>query len=417
MSKLEQLINKLCPEGVEFDFLYTVMDYEQPTKYIVKDTKYDDEFEIPVLTAGQSFILGYTNESTGIFEASTDNPVIIFDDFTTSFHWVDFNFKVKSSAMKMLRLKKDKSHDAEFRYIYHVMKNIQYAPVDHTRQWIEKYSKFKIPLPPLPIQKEIVCILDKLTKISEKLTNELTEELTARKQQYEYYRDTVLNSIKQSKLYPIKEVCDTITNFAAAGSFAEVSKNVPYLSKPDYAQLIRTVDIKCNYTNNSPIYISKDSYDYLWRVQLDTPCIVLPSVGNCGEVYYIDPIKLPYKYNALAKNALLIRSSKVNLLYLKYTFESFEFQKKLKKVTSNMGQSKFNKTDFEKLTIPIPYPEDEEKSLAEQQRIVDILNRFYKIYNDISEELPDEIEARQKQHKYYRDKLLTFKKKEAIENE
>ena len=319
--------------------------------------------------------------------------------------------------MKMLRLKKDKSHDAEFRYIYHVMKNIQYAPVDHTRQWIEKYSKFKIPLPPLPIQKEIVCILDKFTKISEKLTNELTEELTARKQQYEYYRDTVLNSIKQSKLYPIKEVCDTITNFAAAGSFAEVSKNVPYLSKPDYAQLIRTVDIKCNYTNNSPIYISKDSYDYLWRVQLDTPCIVLPSVGNCGEVYYIDPIKLPYKYNALAKNALLIRSSKVNLLYLKYTFESFEFQKKLKKVTSNMGQSKFNKTDFEKLTIPIPYPEDEEKSLAEQQRIVDILNRFYKIYNDISEELPGEIEARQKQYKYYRDKLLTFKKKEAIENE
>ena len=146
MSKLlEQLINELCPKGVEYDFLYTVMDYEQPTKYIVKDTKYDDEFETPVLTAGQSFILGYTNESTGIFEASTDNPVIIFDDFTTSFHWVDFNFKVKSSAMKMLRLKRDRSHDADFRYIYHVMKNIQYAPVDHTRQWIEKYSKFKIP--------------------------------------------------------------------------------------------------------------------------------------------------------------------------------------------------------------------------------------------------------------------------------
>ena len=52
MSKLEQLINELCPEGVEYDFLYTVMDYEQPTKYIVKDTKYDDEFETPVLTAG-----------------------------------------------------------------------------------------------------------------------------------------------------------------------------------------------------------------------------------------------------------------------------------------------------------------------------------------------------------------------------
>ena len=121
MSKLEQLIKEFCPDGVEYDFLYTVLDYEQPTKYIVKNAKYDDEFETPVLTAGQSFILGYTNESTGIFEASTDNPIIIFDDFTTSFHWVDFNFKVKSSAMKMLRLKKDMSHDADFRYIYHVI--------------------------------------------------------------------------------------------------------------------------------------------------------------------------------------------------------------------------------------------------------------------------------------------------------
>ena len=82
-----------------------------------------------------------------------------------------------------------------------------------------------------------------------------------------------------------------------------------------------------------------------------------------------------------------------------------------------MGQSKFNKTDFEKITVPIPYPEDKEKSLAEQQRIVDILERFDRLCNDISEGLPGEIEARQKQYEYYRDKLLTFKKKEEEENE
>ena len=100
MSKLEQLINELCPNGVEYDFLYSVMDYEQPTKYIVKDTKYDDDFKIPVLTAGQSFILGYTNEITGIFEASEKNPVMIFDDFTTSFHWVQvLSSKAGSNAV------------------------------------------------------------------------------------------------------------------------------------------------------------------------------------------------------------------------------------------------------------------------------------------------------------------------------
>lgn len=197
MSKLEQLINELCPEGVEYDFLYTVMDYEQPTKYIVKDTKYDDEFEIPVLTAGQSFILGYTNESTGIFEASTDNPVIIFDDFTTSFHWVDFNFKVKSSAMKMLRLKKDRSHDANFRYLYYVMKNIQYVPVDHTRQWIEKYSKFKIPLPLIEEQQRIVDILDHFDRLCNDISEGLPAEIEVRQKQYEYYRDKLLTFKKK----------------------------------------------------------------------------------------------------------------------------------------------------------------------------------------------------------------------------
>ncbi|MEI0700204.1 hypothetical protein R4K92_14910 [Brachyspira intermedia] len=104
MSVLEDLINKHCPDGVEYVELNSVIDYEQPSKYIVQDTKYNNDYDVPVLTAGQSFILGYTNEKDGIYKANKKEPVIIFDDFTTSFHWVDFNFKVKSSAMKMLKV-------------------------------------------------------------------------------------------------------------------------------------------------------------------------------------------------------------------------------------------------------------------------------------------------------------------------
>ena len=81
-----------------------LLKYEQPTKYIVNTTDYDDSFETPVLTAGQSFILGYTDETDGIKSASNLEPVIIFDDFTTGSHYVDFPFKVKSSAMKLLCL-------------------------------------------------------------------------------------------------------------------------------------------------------------------------------------------------------------------------------------------------------------------------------------------------------------------------
>jgi len=187
MSKLDELIAELCPDGVEFVELNEVLDYEQPTKYIVKSTNYDDSYTIPVLTAGQSFVLGYTNEDFGIYKASPDSPVIIFDDFTTSFHWVDFNFKVKSSAMKMLRSKDNEI--ADLRFLFHLMNNINYIPVDHSRQWIGKYSKFRIPLPPLPVQQEIVRILDNFTG----LTAELTAELTARKKQYEYYRDKLLS--------------------------------------------------------------------------------------------------------------------------------------------------------------------------------------------------------------------------------
>ena len=186
MSKLQELIQELCPEGVDYKKLGELLDYEQPTKYIVKSTEYDTSYDIPVLTAGQTFILGYTNEKFGVYKASQENPTIIFDDFTTSFHWVDFEFKIKSSAMKMLRPKD--TFDGSFKYVYYAMKCIKYEAVDHTRHWISKYSQFEIPVPPLEVQEEIVCILDHFTN----LAAELQAELQARKEQYEYYRNKLL---------------------------------------------------------------------------------------------------------------------------------------------------------------------------------------------------------------------------------
>lgn len=188
MNKVEELIQQLCPEGVEFKELGEVLEYEQPSKYIVESTNYHNAYETPVLTAGQTFILGYTDEKQGVYDASQDNPVIIFDDFTTSFHWVDFKFKVKSSAMKMLRPKK--GADVTLRYIYFAMRCVEYYAQDHARQWISVYSKFQIPIPPLPVQQEIVTILDTFTE----LEAELEAELVARKKQYEYFRDDLLNS-------------------------------------------------------------------------------------------------------------------------------------------------------------------------------------------------------------------------------
>lgn len=129
-----------------------LLKYEQPTKYMVKSTDYDDKFETPVLTAGQSFILGYTDETDGIKEASSDNPVIIFDDFTTSSHYVGFPFKVKSSAMKLLSLVSDVD---DFYFVYNVLSNLNYTPQSHERHWISKFSEFNVFVPKHDEQKSI----------------------------------------------------------------------------------------------------------------------------------------------------------------------------------------------------------------------------------------------------------------------
>ncbi len=136
-----------------------ILDYEQPTDYIVESVDYDASYDIPVLTAGQSFILGYTNETTGIFKENL--PVIIFDDFTTASKFVDFPFKVKSSAMKILKPK----DGVNLKYVYYTMQNIQFNSEIHKRYWISEYSKVRIPLPPLHIQEEIVKEIEGYQKI------------------------------------------------------------------------------------------------------------------------------------------------------------------------------------------------------------------------------------------------------------
>ena len=141
------------PSGWAITNLETVIDYEQPTEYLVNSTDYKNEYPTPVLTAGKSLILGYTNETNGIF---TDTPVIIFDDFTTECKYVDFPFKVKSTAMKILHPNKSAILS---KYAYYLMKTIQVDHENHQRYWISTFSKEHILLPPLSEQQRIIeCI-------------------------------------------------------------------------------------------------------------------------------------------------------------------------------------------------------------------------------------------------------------------
>ncbi len=137
-------------ENYDDILLSELLDYEQPTKYIVKSTQYNDKFETPVLTPGKTFILGYTDETEGIYYGS-QSPTIIFDDFTTASRFVDFNFKVKSSAMKLIHLK---NKEDSILFYFYAIKNIHFVPTNHQRHWISIYSKLKIKKVPINEQKD-----------------------------------------------------------------------------------------------------------------------------------------------------------------------------------------------------------------------------------------------------------------------
>ena len=152
-------------EWEEFQ-LVELLDYEQPTDYIVGSTDYSVN-GIPVLTPGKSFVLGYTNETSGIF---SEVPVIIFDDFTTVSKFVTFPFKVKSSAMKMLKLR-DKAHN--LRLIFEIMQILKFIIGDHKRYWISEYSRLKINLPSIEEQNAIAQVLSDMDNEIEALEEKL----------------------------------------------------------------------------------------------------------------------------------------------------------------------------------------------------------------------------------------------------
>ena len=376
MSKLEKLIKKLCPNGVEYKELNTLVDYIQPTKYIVKSTKYNDEYDIPVLTPGQTFILGYTNEKEGIYNADKENPIILFDDFTTAFRWINFKFKVKSSAVKILI---PKNNNINFRYIFYTMQTIKFDNTQHNRQWISKYSILKIPVPPIEVQNEIVRILDNFIE----LATELEAELEAREKQYEYYKDKILKFSKKDlnvEWINLGTYCNRLKGTAiTASKMKEISENDGNIKIFAGGKTV---------TKTSEKNIPKEDI-------ITVPNIIVQSRGIIDFIYYDKPCSFKREmWSYTTDNNITL---KFIYYYLKNNVKYFRQR------GSQMGSMPQISLDVtEKYKIPI-------LPIEEQERIVSILDRFDKLCNDITQGLPAEIEARRKQYEYYRDKLLNFK--------
>ena len=183
-----------------------LLPYIQPTKYIVESTDYNNDYKTPVLTAGKTFVLGYTNEENGIYE---DLPVIIFDDFTTASKYVNFSFKVKSSAMKIL---KPDTKLVDPKYIYYRMQIINIDHSTHKRYWIQQFSKIKVSIPPIEEQRRIVSRIEEL--FSE--LDSAVETLQKTRQQLEIYRQAVLKEAFEGdyRQTPLKTISKTISGYA-----------------------------------------------------------------------------------------------------------------------------------------------------------------------------------------------------------
>lgn len=152
-----------------------VLKYTQPNRFIVKSTDYNDSYNTPVLTAGKSFLLGYTNETDNIYK---DIPCIIFDDFTTSSQFVDFNFKIKSSAMKILNT----IGEDNIKFLFELINTIQFPKGDeHKRYWISEYSKLVLNIPSIAEQTKIAEFLSAIDVQIETVENQITKTETYKK--------------------------------------------------------------------------------------------------------------------------------------------------------------------------------------------------------------------------------------------
>lgn len=324
-----------------------LLPFEQPTAYIVKSTDYSDAYATPVLTAGKSFILGKTNETDGIFDQL---PVIIFDDFTTATQFVNFRFKVKSSAMKILQINTDLVIP---KYIFYRLQIIQFDHSTHKRYWIQSYSKIKVLIPPLDEQSRIVTRIDELFSELDKAV----DTLKTTKEQLEVYRQAVLvdafRVATNSTHLKIGYVCAKIVD--CPHSTPKWEKNGKLC--------LRTTNFKRGYLDlQSPNYVSEETFN-------DRNRRIIPQSGDVlysreGSVLGIACTIPSNVYPCLGQRMMLLRSGeKLNNRYLMHYLNSPMVTNHVIATKGGTGSPHINVGDIKEFQIPIP-------SLEEQSNIV-----------------------------------------------
>lgn len=363
MSKLDELIKKLCPDGVEYKRLGEIVKIKNGCDY-----KHLQEGNIPVYGSGG--IINYVNE----FQYDKPSVLIPRKGSLDKLYYVDTPFWnvdtifytiIDTSIVfpKFLYFVLQKAH----------LENLNKAGgVPSLTQSV--LNKVSIPIPPMEVQREIVNILDNFTELTAELIAELTAELTARKKQYEYYRNRLLTFD---------------------------SKDISLFKLQDVVEIQRGIRVTRNQLSNDgkyPVYQnSLVPMGYYNDKNREANSTFLICAGAAGDIGYSTQ-----SFWAADDCYTFDCSDKILNRYLFYVLKNKQVL-----IYSRVRRASVPRISKESIgTIKVPVPE-----ISVQERIVNVLDNFDKVCHDLHIGLPAEIEARKKQYEFYRDSLLTFLEK------
>lgn len=396
MTKLDKLIQELCPDGVKYlpiPELFITRNGYTPSK---ANSEFWENGTIPwfrmedirengrILTTATQ----YVSEKAVKGKLFPADSIIIATSATIGEHALIKVPSLANQRFTYLTLKDEFKDCVDMMFVFYYCFRLDEYCKSHLNQGnfasvdMKQFAAFKFPVPPLPVQREIVRILDNFTELTEGLNRELAAELTARKQQYAYYRDKLLTfgdvrggATSDVVWRTLGEIC----NISAGGDAPKDSMSKQKTEK-------YSVPIISNGIGENALY------GYTDAPKVEEPAVTVAARGTIGYAEYRD---YPFYPIIRLLTAIPKDSTVVNTKYLYYCLQGKQYSVPMG------GIPQLTAPELKKVEIPIP-------SLDVQNRIVQVLDNFDALCTDLSSGLPAEIEARQKQYEYYRDKLLTF---------
>ena len=390
MQKIHELIEKLCPNGVKYKNIQELCKISRG-KVMSKDFIKSNAGEYPVYSS-------QTENNGELGKISTydfDGEYLTWTTDGANAGSV-FYRKGKFSVTNVCGLLEIKSKIMIPKFLYYVLSieapKYVNAGMGNPKLMSNVMAKIRVAVPPLEVQCEIVHILDDFTLLSALLSAELSAELKARQKQYEYYSEKLLNENCEENYVRLGDITKTITKGTTPKRFAD--KGINFIKTEAFDGM--------NINKNKLSFVDKETHNgFLKRSILEENDILFTIAGaTIGKMAIVKKELLPANTNQAL--AIIRLKDDINVHYIKFILKSSFMKKYIKKCIKGSAQPNLNLQQLNDFLVP--FPNDEK-----QKEIMNILERFEKLCNDISEGLLAEIEARQKQYEYYRDKLLTFK--------